>query len=144
MIRGLKEMIFIRHALFISLLCPFLVSAQLAITVLPVKVTGQKAVVPLVLKNNFTEKVESARAVVFLLDEEGKMLGQSTRWVIGGAKNQPALESKNETKFNFVIPTTKPLTTTNLTTKVNFTRLVLEGGKLADLRNDVKIQNGTQ
>lgn len=123
----------------IILMVALTAQAQLAVTVSPVKVTGQKAVVPLTLKNNFTEKVESARAVVFLLDEEGKMLGQSTRWVIGGSKDQPALEPKNETKFNFVIPANKPIITTNLTAKVNFTRVVLEGGKLVDVSRDVKV-----
>ena len=39
----------------------------------------QKAVVPLGMKNNFTEKVESARAVCFLLNEQGKVVGQSTK-----------------------------------------------------------------
>ena len=41
--------------------------------------------------------------------------------------------------FYFVVPATKPFTTTNLTAKVSFSRVVLEGGKLADVRKDVKI-----
>ncbi len=117
--------------------------AQLAVAVSSPKVTGNKAVVSLTMTNNFIEKIESARAAVFLLDEDGKMIGQSTRWVIG-EKNVQHWSQKGETSFNFVIPTTKPFTTTNLTAKVNFTRLVLEGGKLSDLRNEVKIQNGTK
>ncbi len=91
------------------------------------------------MKNHFTEKVESARVAVFLLDEQGKMVGQSTKWVIGGTKDRPPLEPKTETTFNFVIAATKPFTTTNLTAKVNFTRLILEGGKLVDVGKNVSV-----
>ena len=52
------------------LLCPLLASAQLAVTVSPLKVIGQKAIVSLALTNHLAEKVESARAVCFLLDEQ--------------------------------------------------------------------------
>src|SRR6266446_10984879 len=82
------------------LLLPLLASAQLAVTVSPVKVSGQKAVVPLAMKNNFAEKVESARAVVFLLDEQGKMVGQMTRWVIGGTRDKPVLAPNGKTTLN--------------------------------------------
>jgi hypothetical protein len=85
--------------------------------------------------------VESARAICFLLDERGKMVGQSSKWVIGGTKNRPPLEPKNETSFNFVITGSQPFTTTNLTAKVSFSRVVLEGERLADPKTDVQIQN---
>jgi hypothetical protein len=42
--------------------------------------------------------------------------------------------------FNFVVATAKPLTTSNLTAKVSFSRVVLEGGKLADASRDVQIE----
>jgi hypothetical protein len=109
--------------------------AQLAVTVSPVKTTGSKAVVPLVLKNNFTNKVESARAVCFLLDEHGKMVGQSTKWVV----SKTGLEPKGETTFNFVITSPQPFTTTNLTAKVSFSRVVLAGGKTADVAKQVTV-----
>ncbi len=121
------------------MLCPLLASAQLAVTVSPVKVTGQKAVVPLAMKNSFSEKVESARAVVFLLDDQGKMVGQSTKWVIGGGRDKPGLAPGGTNAFNFVIPTDKLPTTTNLTVKVSFSRVVLVGGKLADVAKDVSV-----
>jgi len=41
-----------------------------AVTVSPLKVIGQKAIVSLALTNHLAEKVESARAVCFLLDEQ--------------------------------------------------------------------------
>lgn len=89
------------------------IHAQLAVTVSPPQVTGAKAIVPLELKNNFNQGVASARAAVLLLDEQGKMVGQSAKWVIGGA-SQPATESKpglvagGTNAFNFVITATKP------------------------------------
>jgi hypothetical protein len=91
------------------------------------------------IKNTFAEKVESARATVFLLDEKGKIIGQATRWVIGGNKQKAGLAPDTTHTFNFVIGLDKPLIGTNFTTKVNFSRIVLEGGKLADPK-DVQIQ----
>jgi len=122
------------------LLCFGSAQAQLATTVSPPKVTGNKAVVPLAMNNNFGQKIESARAVVFLLDEQGKMVGQATRWVIGGSPDKPGLAAGATNVFNFVITIDKPFPTTNLTTKVSFSRVVLEGGKLADVKKDVQIQ----
>ncbi len=111
---------------------PLLANAQLSVSVLPVKVAGQKAVVPLALKNNFTEKIESARAVCFLADEQGKVVGHAAQWVIGGTKDRPTLAPGATNSFNFVVAAAKPFTATNLTAKVTFSRLVLEGGRLAD------------
>ncbi len=79
------------------------VQAQLAITVSPPKIVGQKAIVPLAITNNLAEKVESARGLCFLLDDQGKMVGQLAKWIFGGSKDRPALEPKNGTPFNFVI-----------------------------------------
>jgi hypothetical protein len=112
---------------------------QLKVTPGVLKVTGEKVVVPLVLENKFSEKIESARAAVFLLDEKWKMVGQGTRWVIGGGKDKAGLAAGATNVFHFVVTTDKPVTATNLTARVNFTRLVLEGGKLADPIKDVKI-----
>jgi len=114
--------------------------AQLSVTVLPPRVTAQKVVVPLTMRNAFSEKVESARAAVFLLDEQGKMVANASRWVIGGAKAAPALAPGATNAFNFVVASGKPIVSTNLIAKVSFTRVVLEGGKLADANRDVQIQ----
>jgi len=95
---------------------------------------------PLTMKNNLTEKVESARAVAFLLDEHGKVVGQSTKWVIGGESAKSGLPVGATNVFNFVITADKPFATTNLITRVNFSRIVLEGGKQADVNKDVRIE----
>ncbi len=120
-------------------LTTFNCSAQLEVTLGPLKVLGHKAVLPLNLKNSFAEKIDSARAVVFLLDEQGKMIGQSTQWVIGGTKDHSSLAVNATNTFHFVISSAHPFATTNLTAKVSFSRLVLEGGQLADPSKDVKI-----
>ena len=87
------------------------------------------------------DKVESAQAVVFLLDEQGKMVGQGTRWVIGGSQDKPGLATGATNAFHFVIASDKPFTTTNLSTKVSFSRLVLDGGRLADVIRDVRVEH---
>ena len=119
------------------LLCPVLATAQLAVTVMPPKVVGQKAVVQLKMKNDLGDAVKSARAVCFLLDDQGKMVGQSTKWVVG--QNHASLEPKAEATFNFVVTSPQPWTTTNLTAKISFSRVVLDGGKLADVKQDVSV-----
>ena len=126
---------------YAAALCALSVEAQLSVTVSLPKFTGQKAVVELKITNDLPQRVESARAVCFLLDDQGEMVGQSAKWVIGGTKNRPALEPKDDTTFNFVITSTQPLISTNLTAKVSFSRVVLEGGKLADPKADVQIAN---
>jgi hypothetical protein len=114
--------------------------AQLDVSMSQVKVAGQKAIVPLAIKNNFAEKVESARAVVFLLDSRGKVIGQpTTRWVIGGSEKMPALAAGATNAFNFVVTADKPFPTTNLTAKISFSRVVLEGGRLVDIAKDVVV-----
>ena len=115
------------------------INTGLAVVVAAPKIVGQKAIVQLKLQNNLADKIESARAVCFLLDEQGQMVGQSTKWVIG--QNKISLEPKGEATFNFVITSPQPFTTTNLTAKISFSRVVLDGGKLANPKADVQIQN---
>ena len=122
------------------LLYPLLANATLLVTVSRPKLTGSRAVVKLNMKNTFNENVESARAVVFLLDAQGKMVGQSTKWVIGGSPSKPGLSADGTNTFHFVITSEKPFASTNLTAKVSFSRVILEGGKLADVRKDVVVQ----
>lgn len=121
--------------------CALTVQAQLAVTVSPLKTRGQKAIVSLAMTNNLVEPVESARAVCFLLNDQGKMVGQSTKWVVGGTTSLPALQPKSGTTFNFVITSPLPFTTTNLTAKVSFSRVVLAGGQVADVNKVVNVKS---
>ncbi|HEV2330108.1 MAG TPA: hypothetical protein VGY56_15105 [Verrucomicrobiae bacterium] len=127
------------NKLFSALFFSLCVAAhgQLAVTVSAPKVTGQKAVVELNLKNGLTNQVESARAICILLDEQSKMVGQSTKWVIG--QNKKVLEPNAEAKFNFVITSLQPLVSSNLTAKVMFSRVNLDNGKVVDIRQVVQV-----
>jgi len=119
-------------------------AAQLTVMVSHPQVIGQKAIVPLALTNGLTEKVESARAAAFLIDEEGKMVGQATRWIIGGSRDTPGLAAGATNVFNFVVASDRVFVSTNLSAKVTFSRVVLEGGKLADVTKAVIIQYRTR
>ncbi len=110
--------------------------AGLAIKLGESKTYGQKTLVKLEMQNTFTNKIESARGVLFLLDDSGKVLSQETRWIIGGTKDRPALAAGARTSFTFVLQSKAPFTKT----KVTITRIVLEGGRLADPSKDVQIE----
>ena len=122
--------------LLVTFLGLTIADAQLIVRVDEPKATGRKAVIKLTMKNSFEEKVESARAQIFLLDDQGNVVGQAVRWVIGGTKDKPALAPDAETTFNFVVETDKPFTTNKMT----FTRLILEGGKVVDVNRNVEIK----
>jgi hypothetical protein len=111
--------------------------AQLTVTLSPPKIASQKAIVKLTMKNGLSERIESARAVCFLLDDQGVMVGQSTKWVIG--QNKTSLAPGATNSFNFVITSPQPFATTNLTAKVSFSRVILDGGRLADVRQSVSV-----
>jgi hypothetical protein len=123
------------------LLCAMSAMAQLAVTVSPPKIIAEKAIVKLRMKNGFAEKIESARAICFLFDNQNKMVGESAKWVIGGTKNRPALGPNKETAFNIIITSPRPFTTTNLTAKISFSRLILEGGKSVNANEEVRIEH---
>ena len=103
---------------------------------------GKKAVVTLGLTNAYPERIESARATVFLVDDAGKVVGQGTRWVIGGTPEKPGLESKMGTVFHFVIETDKAY----VTNRVFMNRIVLAGGRVVAsgvVTNNSGFQRGT-
>lgn len=118
--------------------------AQLTVSVSPPKVVGQKAIVTLAMKNDSSENIKFARAVCFLLDEQGAMVGQSAKWVINGNQNKTGLAPGMTNQFNFVITSPQPFTTTNLTAKISFSRVVLESGQTVDVGRNVQIQNANK
>lgn len=122
--------------IFIFFFC-FGAYAQLAVTVSEPKVTGQKIIVRLTMTNDLTNEVKSARAVCLLLDQQGKMVGQSTKWVLG--QHNTHLIPGGRAKFDFVITTPRTLLASNLTAKVVFSRVILDGGKIADVRRTVEV-----
>jgi hypothetical protein len=127
--------------LFSFLLCCITTArAQLTVTVSPPKIIGQKAVVTLAMKNDFSENIKSARASCFLLDEQGTMIAQSAKWVVNSNQDKTGLTPGGTNEFNFVITSSQPFTTTNLTAKINFSRVVLESGALADVNKSVSVK----
>ena len=124
--------------LFLSL-ATLTTSAQLAVTVSPPKVIGQKVIVKLEMKNDFSENIKSARASCFLLNEQGAMVGQSAKWVINANLNKTGLVAGATNEFNFVITSSQPFATTNLTAKVTFSRVVMQSGQIADTLKMVNV-----
>jgi hypothetical protein len=110
--------------------------AKLVVKQADPKTTSSKTLVKLTLQNTFSAKVESARATMFLIDTQDKIVGQATQWVIGGTQEKPALASNASTTFNFVIASDKPFTKT----KLIFNRIVLEGGKQVDPVKNFEIE----
>jgi hypothetical protein len=123
--------------MFILLIAPTIARAALTVKLGEPKQVGKKAIIKMTMKNTFTEKIESARAQIFLLDDQGKVVGQAVRWVIGGTKDKPALAPDTETTLNFVVSSDKPFATN----KVTFTRLILDGGKIVDVNQNVEMSN---
>lgn len=109
--------------------------AKLSVEVAEPKQAASKVVVKLTIKNQFAEKVESVRATIFLMDAQGKVVGQTTQWIIGGTKDRPELKSDATATYNFVITTDKPFTKAQLL----FNRVILEGGKVAEPKGAAEI-----
>lgn len=126
-----------RISLILLLLSLLVISAQakLSVEVAEPKQTASKVVVKLTVKNLFAEKVESARATIFLVDAQGKVVGQATQWIIGGTKDRPELKPDATATYNFVITSDKPFTKAQLL----FNRVILEAGKVAEPQGAVEI-----
>jgi hypothetical protein len=125
------------HLVVPIFLFSFTLHAQLLVEVLPIQFAAQKAIVPLKFKNHLPNRVEAARAVCFLLDENGKMVAQGTHWVIG--QKMSMLYPQQEATFNFVVTAPEPFLQTNLTAKISFTRLTLATNVVGDVRKDITI-----
>ena len=115
-------------------------SAALVVKVAQPATTGTKVIAKLELQNTYAEKIESVRAAIFLLDDQGKVVGHSTSWIIGGGKDKPSLGSNAETTYNFLINTYKPFSKTKLMVE----RILLENGKLGNALKDVQITYATK
>jgi hypothetical protein len=131
----------IQKCLLALFVCVSSANAALNITVFPVKVIGQKVDVPLGIKNDLNESVQSVRAVLFLLDNHGTVVAQGTKWLIGGNEAHPGMPSGGTNTFHFVLnlEQRKSVAATNLTAKVTINRVLFEGGRMADVTKDVKI-----
>jgi hypothetical protein len=114
--------------------------AGLTLKIADPKTYGHKTILKMELLNTFTNNIDSVRAAVFLLDENGKIVGQETRWIVGGTKERPGLAHHGKTTFHFVLQSSKPFAKT----RVTINRIVMEGGRLADIHKDVQIESITK
>lgn len=113
--------------------------AALVVQVAPPKSTGSRAIVKLDLQNTYDVKIQSVRAVAFLINDQGKVVGQLASWIIGGGgKEKRALDPNAKTTYNFVVTTDKPF----VKAKLIVTRVLLDDGKLGNLQ-EVQIQDST-
>jgi hypothetical protein len=124
-------------ALSLLSLCGTIVAAELSVTLLPSKTVGEKVIVPLALKNGLPEKVESARAVMFLFDGRGKVVGQSTHWIIGGETNRAPLLVGGTNTYQFIVPKGGKEFVTN---RLTVTHVKLASGKTANPVTDVQVR----
>jgi hypothetical protein len=126
-----------KAALFSLVALPYLAQAGLDVNVGKPHPFGQKALIKVNMRNTLAEEIESARAVMFLMDGRGRVVGQATRWVIGGSKRTHRLSPGGTNTYEFVVSTREA--STNLAAKIQFNRLILQGGKSADVANEVKV-----
>jgi hypothetical protein len=119
-----------------SLLAAATARASLTVRVDEPKFTGSKAIVKLTMHNTYTNAVESARAVVFVMNDKGKVTGQRVEWVIGGTKDKPGLAPNATAEYNMVVDTDKAVTKA----KVTFTRIILNDGRVIDAGQGFKIE----
>lgn len=64
--------------------------------------------------NAHSQAIESARAVMLLMDDSGKVVGQQTRWILMGTKVKPVLFRDAKSSFNFVIQSETSFTKTKM------------------------------
>src|SRR5262245_2625388 len=127
----------ISFVLFVFVSSIGVANGALTLKIAEPKTYGQKTILKMDLQNTFTNSIESVRAAVFLLDDSGKIVGQETRWIVGGTKERPGLAPMARTTFHFVVQSTKPFSKT----KVTVTRIILEGGTLANVYRDVQMES---
>jgi hypothetical protein len=127
---------FLFAAFITVLLCVTSGEAKLIVKLADPKQAAKKVLVKLTVKNTFTNKVESARATLFLLNDQEKIVGQASQWVIGGTKDKAALAPNASMTYNFAVPSEKPFTKA----KLIFNRIVLEGGKQVDPAKNFEIE----
>lgn len=77
------------------------------------------------IENTFTQPVKALRAMVILLDENGKVVGSSSQWLGGEKASKPLSFDAGETKTFPVAIRTKGV---GIKTNVFLTQVILEDG----------------
>jgi hypothetical protein len=104
--------------------------------VLPETSSPDKAIVTLSAKNTFTQSIRSAKAWVFAMDAEGKVVGHQSSWIItpsGPDILGSGLDADAEAEFNIVLNTERNMVSSKLT----FTKIILADGTSVDPKKHV-------
>tara|TARA_B100001093_G_C26246347_1_gene766621 strand:- start:20 stop:433 length:414 start_codon:yes stop_codon:yes gene_type:complete len=117
--------------------------ANLEVSITEQVSSGNKGLVKLKMANKFDQGIRGARAWVFLMDDEGKVVGNKAEWLVGGTeenlqKSPNGLQSGEELETSMVVDTQKPFTKT----KVTLSKLILNDGKSVDPRKYLKAPEG--
>ena len=101
------------------------VFANLEVSVASLEGSSNKTLVELDTKNTFDQGIKDARAWVFLMDADGKVVGNQAQWIIGGDSSQKEpLKSEDSQTFKVAITTTSKPTAA----KVTFSKIILADG----------------
>jgi hypothetical protein len=93
----MKPLISLVTLTWLSAIC---VEAGLIVKAASPQITGNRATVKLTMANTFDESFSSARAAMFLLDENGKMLANRTQWVIWHCQSRFAQRGRARIRCN--------------------------------------------
>lgn len=111
-----------------------LLRANMEISVELADVHESNSFVHLETKNGFDQDIKDARVWVFLMNDEGEVVGNKAQWIIGGDSLQKEpLSVEQSQSFKIAVDTESKPTKA----KVTFSRIILEDGTL------VEPQNGT-
>lgn len=92
-----------------------------------------KSLVVLSAKNTFSQPIRSAKAWVFAMDAEGRVVGSKSAWIIrpsntGIDSTDYGLDADQEAEFNIVLDTERSM----VSSKVTFTKIILADGTSVD------------
>jgi P pilus assembly chaperone PapD len=95
--------------------------------------TESKSAVEVKVKNTYGQNISSARVWVFLMDSEGKVVGEQAQWL---PKTETGIVKPDQTKrFPLVLDTKAKPTQVKMT----FSRVILQDGTLVNPNTDVEV-----
>jgi hypothetical protein len=118
------------------LLLSLTVHAQLEVRLLETKQSGNKSLVKLELNNTYDQAIKDARAWVFLMDEDGKVVGNKAAWIIGGDRAESGnrvqlpLDKGEKNEYTLAMDTlrSREEDESPFKAKITFSRVILADG----------------
>ena len=109
--------------------------ATIDVSVSSIETKGSKSIVRMEASNGYEQGVKDARAWVFLLDAEGKVVGNRAHWIVGGSsEGREPLDSQASDEFLVAVDTKAP----PASAKVVFSKIILEDGTSINPRKALK------